>query len=939
MKVFIVNIFFITFFISAKAQKNYWQQKIKINLQATLNTKEKTINVFEKIHYTNHSNDTLHFIWLYAIMNAYKSDTSMLSDELLKNRKTNFYFSDDEQRGGITKLDFLVDETKTKYEYHHKYAELLKVYLPKPLLPNATTIIETPFICKLPYNFTHIGYINNDFAVVHWYLKPAVYNSFGWHLNAYTEQADMYSEFVDYDVNITLPSNFIVASSGNLITEAELNTLKTIGKQKIENQNNYKNKETFEPERDFFLFAKPLKKEYLFEKVTKTINYTATNAKDFAWFASPNFLVTYDTIVINDKVFDCFNFFTKSNTNKCIDNLNLVKSTIQNLCKNLGTNSFGNFSVVTNNKSANNIVKTFSNIGYINNNYEVLNKQAVKEVVVNQFIQQNISVNSNVSQWLVSGLTNYLLNDNNFFTVSNNNLNIQTALNSDDFEMLNEILLRINKAIAIDSISINNNELYFKLYSAEMGSLWFKKLAQLIGEDNFEKTLKEYYKQYLFKHVTVNDFKSIVQKNSSSNTMLLFNQLNKNSNLISGTKRTLKPLLALPFSTNLSNYKKYNYVNFTPSATYNYYDGIRPGLLIHNYQISMPKFHFALNPSYGTSSSQFNFFGRIAYNVYKKDYWLELSASYQNHNYNNFRAVDNAGKVEFNKHLSITRFVPHLKLTLYNNDLSSTQRTVIGFKTFYLHQQFLNYNSKTDNSVYTIKSYVNRLYINKFDNKVLYPYHINLVADQTKDLLRLSLTAKQFFNYAKFNGGIHARFFAGKILYWQPRNQTTQFRNYSYWFNLLGTKGEDDYTFSDYFVGRHELQRGWMGQQIMERDGYFKMRMDYTSPVGRTDDWLMAANFNIDMPDYPLFKLFADVGTYAEAWKDNPATGRFLYTAGIQLSLFNNVVNIYAPLLNSTIFNNHNNLYLTNNKFAQSVSFSINLQNLHFNKLFPQIPL
>jgi len=83
----------------------------------------------------------------------------------------------------------------------------------------------------------------------------------------------------------------------------------------------------------------------------------------------------------------------------------------------------------------------------------------------------------------------------------------------------------------------------------------------------------------------------------------------------------------------------------------------------------------------------------------------------------------------------------------------------------------------------------------------------------------------------------------------------------------------------------------------MIRDGGFKVRTDYLSnKIGRTDDWLVAANFTSTIPNVinPLailpfklpLKIFVDIGTYAEAWKKNAATGRFVYDAGLQLSLF-----------------------------------------------------
>ena len=92
------------------------------------------------------------------------------------------------------------------------------------------------------------------------------------------------------------------------------------------------------------------------------------------------------------------------------------------------------------------------------------------------------------------------------------------------------------------------------------------------------------------------------------------------------------------------------------------------------------------------------------------------------------------------------------------------------------------------------------------------------------------------------------------------------------------------------------------------------------------------------MPFKIPLKIFADVGTYAEAWKKNSVTGRFIYDAGFQLSLFNNIVNIYVPILYSKVYNDYFKSTITEKRFIKNISFSIDLQNLTTNKLFPQSP-
>ena len=165
---------------------------------------------------------------------------------------------------------------------------------------------------------------------------------------------------------------------------------------------------------------------------------------------------------------------------------------------------------------------------------------------------------------------------------------------------------------------------------------------------------------------------------------------------------------------------------------------------------------------------------------------------------------------------------------------------------------------------------------------------------------------------------------------------------------MTGPKGYEDYTYSNYFVGRNEFNK-FYNQQIMIRDGGFKVRTDFLSDkIGKTDDWLAAANFTSTIPDVinPLavlpfrlpIKLFIDIGTYADAWKKNAATGRFIYDAGLQLSLFKNVLNIYVPLFYSKVYKDYFKSTITEKRFLKNIAFSIDIQNISLKKLQPQIP-
>ncbi|MBS4044039.1 MAG: M1 family metallopeptidase [Chitinophagaceae bacterium] len=906
--------------ISAQ-QQTYWQQQVNYNIAVALNDKDHSLDGLEKITYTNNSPDTLKFIWFHLWPNAYKNDRTAFSEQLLINGRTDYYFSEDSSRGYINKLDFKVDEVDARIEAHPTHIDIVKLVLPKPLLPKQSIKIETPFHIKLPYNFSRGGHVLNDYQLTQWYPKPAVYDAKGWHEMPYLDQGEFYSEFGSFDVSITVPENYLVAATGELQTVSELELLKKLGKTKLAQQPNYKIEDVVVEKKSFFP-AKPVKKlkPLIVTKPkligTKTLQYHQDNVHDFAWFASKNFLVQYDTLQLNDKEVDLFSFFPKKREKNSTNNIMYMKRTLKNYSNWLGEYPYKTATVVVGKQEKDDGME-YPTITYINTPNDLTNTNSViSHELGHIWLYGILASNERDHAWMDEGMNTYY--DNKAVISQNGGLsNIFIALK------------KIHKNIPIDTASIAYPKQYYGLFVYEKAGEWMKELETLLGKNVFDSMMHVYYETWKFKHPYPQDFKNVIESVSGKNIDQHFNKLYSTSEPQEKNSRPIKTAFFFPSKETV----RYNHISYLPTATYNFYDGIRLGAAIHNYQLPLPKFQFLINPSFGTSSSKLNFFGRASYNIYSKKSWLEIAASYQQFTYDNF--ISDAG-TKFN--LGIKRFVPSIKYTIYKSDLRSTERTVIGFKTFYLHQENLLFSGNKITTPST-KSYINRLYITKSNNRVLYPYHINLTIDQGEDFVRAGLTAKQFFNYPKNKGGIEARFFAGKFFYTKSKTFLQQYYTDKYHLNMSGPKGYEDYTYSDYFVGRGEFE-GWKSQQIMERDGFFKARTDYLgNKVGKSDDWLMAANFNIDMPGFPTLKLFADIGTYAEAWVDNPTAGRFLFDAGIHLSLFNNAVNIYAPILFSKAYRDYNKSILGENIFAKTISFSINLQNLHFNKLSRDIPL
>jgi len=129
------------------------------------------------------------------------------------------------------------------------------------------------------------------------------------------------------------------------------------------------------------------------------------------------------------------------------------------------------------------------------------------------------------------------------------------------------------------------------------------------------------------------------------------------------------------------------------------------------------------------------------------------------------------------------------------------------------------------------------------------------------------------------------------------------------------------------------------------RDGGFKIRTDLlSSKVGRSDDWLIAMNLSSTVPSgiNPLsllpvkipLKIFFDLGTYSDVWKANAEGDRFLYEAGLQLSIIKESINIYVPILYSKVYKDYIQTVLDKkDRFWKTISFNIDVSNFSLRKI------
>jgi hypothetical protein len=944
----ILFVVFVLARLTVFAQEKYWQQEVNYTINVTLNDKDNTLDAFEKMVYVNNSPDTLRFIWLHLWPNAYRNDKTAFSEQMVANGNTDFYFSKEEDKGYINRLDFKVDGITAMLEEHPTNIDIAKLNLPSPLPPGRSVTITTPFHEKLPKNFSRGGHTGQTYQATQWYPKPAVYDSKGWHRMPYLDQGEFYSEFGKFDVTITLPSNYIVGATGELQNTDELDKLRSLGRQNIEQQENYKlYKNGLEAE------AKKTGKTHYevmppSSSQTKTLRYIQPGVHDFAWFASKLFIVEYDTIQLASKTVDALTFFHPWEKNNWDKSIAYVKDATRKYSGYLAEYPYTVVSAVSGDANQNSGGMEYPTITLITmtEGGQELDVTIAHEIGHNWFYGV-LASNERDHAWMDEGMNTYYQNRyelekyGSFSMVNKSGGKLFANKTPDDaLEMLLNLMFKIYKDQPIETPSEQFTPANYGLVAYIKTSIWMKRLEEQLGKNNFDKAMSAYYKEWSYKHPYPQDFKQSIEKNSGQNIDELYSQLFTTGPVIPAQKKNLR----LTFLYNFRDTKKYNYISVLPAPGFNKYDGFMIGALIHNYPFS--NFRFAIVPLYATNSRKINAIGEASYHWYSRGKVAEVSLGINGAKFSTNAGTDSSGNKVFT---GFSKIVPSLQVYFNNKDPRSAIKRWLDLRSFLINESSFNYVFRqSDNTYYPEESgsktrYINQLSFNTENQRALYPYRYQLQVQQGKEFYRASVTTNYFFNYQK-GGGLKLRATAIKFGYIGGKTPLKEANTYIYQPKLTAVRGNEDYTYSNYFVGRNEFE-GFSSQQIMERDGNLKIRTDlFQNLQGRSDDWIASVNISTSIPKkilplpFPV-KIFADAGTYADAWKKDAAVNRFMYVAGIQVSILGDLINLYAPILYSKEFSNNLKTVPEENTFFKKISFSINVQNFSLKKLFPQLPL
>jgi hypothetical protein len=171
-------------------------------------------------------------LWFHAYYNAWKNDASTW----LRGRGSLPAEVDPERLGWIqvTRAELLPNMFYTADDLMESFAyiqpddgnpwdqTLFRLRLPAPLPPGGEVIVRIDFTSHVPRTFARTGYIGDHYFLAQWFPKVGVLTDAGWRARQYFP-VEYFAPFGTYDVRLTVPSDFVVAATGEAVGRPRVN--------------------------------------------------------------------------------------------------------------------------------------------------------------------------------------------------------------------------------------------------------------------------------------------------------------------------------------------------------------------------------------------------------------------------------------------------------------------------------------------------------------------------------------------------------------------------------------------------------------------------------------------------------------------------------------------------------------------------------------------
>jgi len=417
------------------------------------NDEEKSLTAFQTLTYTNNTDTELNEIYFHLYPNNFSEGAVNKPVGVLSSQKA---YPNGESYGKIEILSSSTNSDDLTYTLEGTDKDFLKVSLASPLSPTNKTTINLSYTVTLP-NINHrFGFGNNTINIANFYPVVAVYED-DWVLDPYNYNGDpFYSNMANYEVTLTAPSNLILASTGEILS-----------------QNSNEEKTTYEIKaqavRDFaFVLSNK------FEVLTEQVGHTTVSYFYYNDETPEEFLkASVDSLNTFNSLFGTYPYST----------LNVVKANFVH-----GGMEYPNLVLISDDVS--------EKADYIN---------VIVHEIAHQWWYGLVGNNEYAYGWLDEGLTEYSTNlfyrENPEYNINADEIIKNTTSSFANFvELYTSVLGSVDTSMnrALDEYDTEPEYVYVTYVK---GMLFFDELRNILGHKEFMTCLKDYFETYKFQNV------------------------------------------------------------------------------------------------------------------------------------------------------------------------------------------------------------------------------------------------------------------------------------------------------------------------------------------------------------------------------------------------------------------------------------------------------
>ncbi len=480
-----------------------WQQRVSYEIKADLNTEEHALRAVEYLTYYNNSPDVLETLYVHLYANAYRDLNTVYAQEtkrLGRYGDYRFLTSKESERGYIDVAHVMHDDESLKFEIQET---IMAIFLDEPLKSSDSLVLRFDFYLKIPKQISRLGYKDRHYEIVQWYPKICVFDEDGWHRDSYHALGEFYGEYGCFDVEISLPANYVVAATGERIDPQDKEFIDLLS--------------TLASDECIYVTGD-----------TKTVRFYAEDVHDFAWVCDPDFLVKQykvDGIKI-------FVFYLRRNEKKWRNAGAYALDAVKRYGQWYGKYSYKNLSIVNGYFPEGGM--EYPQLIIVSSGEDWLTRQ-FEEVIIHEIGHQwfygILGSNELDEAWLDEGFTTYTairyFEDKYGRENSLLKLPFLPPLSNRYFNKLTYYVTQTNN---LEKPILTSAYEYVDVPIAYMNSAYAKpalllfNLEGILGRQRFDRILKKYVQEYKFRHPRTEDFVRICEEESGQNLKPLFSQ-------------------------------------------------------------------------------------------------------------------------------------------------------------------------------------------------------------------------------------------------------------------------------------------------------------------------------------------------------------------------------------------------------------------------------